>query len=212
MLMAPLFAILFGPVATVAIVILLEIFASVQLLPRALPDVEWRFVAPLGLAAAVFMPLGALALGSVDTELLTRAMAAMVLVFALVLLTGWRYRGAKRLAPTLAIGALSGTLMAATSMGNPPVMLYMLSGQDSAVTNRANVIAYFAVTQGLVLAVLAAMALLSWTPVAQAVALTPGYLLAAWVGSRLFQRSNELLYRRVALLLLLCVGAYGLLR
>jgi hypothetical protein len=133
-------------------------------------------------------------------------------VFAIVLLTGWRYRGPKRLAPTVAIGALSGTLMAATSMGNPPVMLYMLSGQDSAVTSRANVIAYFAVTQGLVLAVLAAMALLSWAPLAQAVALTPGYLLAAWIGSRLFQRSNELLYRRVALLLLLCVAAYGLLR
>ena len=31
----------------------------------------------------------------------------------------------------------------------------------------------------------------------------------AWVGSRLFRRSSEALYRRVALGLLFCVGLYG---
>jgi uncharacterized membrane protein YfcA len=34
---------------------------------------------------------------------------------------------------------------------------------------------------------------------------------AAWLGSRLFRKSSEQFYRRVALGLLVCVGFYGLL-
>jgi uncharacterized protein len=59
-------------------------------------------------------------------------------------MAGCRYEGEEKLLPTLSVGAVSGALMAATSMGNPPVLLYMLAGQDSAARNRANIIAYFA--------------------------------------------------------------------
>ncbi len=212
MMMAPVFAILFGPVETVAIVIIMEIVASIQLTPKALPDIQWRFVGPLSLMAALFMPIGAYFLGSVDPEIMTRVMAAIVLTFVLVLLTGWRYEGEKRLLPTLGIGAASGMLMAATSMGNPPVLLYMLSSRDSATTNRANIIGYFAVTQIVLLLVLMVMGLLTGPPVFRAALLAPPYLLAAWFGSQLFRQSSEQLYRRAALFFLLVVAAYGLLR
>jgi uncharacterized protein len=212
MLMAPIFAILFGPIESVTMVTLLEIFVSVQLMPRILNDIQWRFVIPLGLSAALLMPLGTYLLASTDPNLLARAMAIVVLFFVIVLMTGWRYRGEKGLIPTLGVGAVSGTLMAATGMGNPPVLLYMLSGQYSAATNRANIIAYFSVTQGVLLAVLASMAMLSWPPVAKAMLLTPSYVLAAWAGGRLFHQSTEALYRRAALILLFGVACYGLLR
>ena len=212
MLMAPIFAILFGPVETVTMITLLEIFVSIQLMPRVLNEAEWRFVAPLGLSAALLMPVGAYMLRSADPNLLARVMAGIVLFFVIVLMTGWRYRGENKLVPILGIGAASGMLMAATSMGNPPVLLYVLSGPDSAAKSRANIIAYFAVTQGVLLMVLASMHLLSWPPVVRAGLLTPGYLLAAWIGSRLFQQSSEPLYRRAALLFLFCVAIYGLLR
>ncbi len=212
MLMAPVFAIVFGPLEAVVIVVLLEIFASLQLVPRVWPDIQWRFVAPLGAVAVLFMPLGAHVLSTADPEIMTRVMAGIVLLFVLVLMTGWRYAGPKRLLPTCGVGALSGTLMAATSMGNPPVLLYMLSGRDSATTNRANIIAYFGITQGVLLAVFLAMGLLSWPPVFRAAMLTPPYLLAAWLGSRLFRQSSEKLYRRIALTFLFLVAAYGMLR
>ena len=212
MMMAPVFAILFGPVETVAIVIMMEIAASVQLTPKALPDIQWRFVGPLSLVAVLFMPVGAYFLANVDANVMTRVMAGIVLAFVFVLQTGWRYEGEKRLLPTFGIGAASGTLMAATSMGNPPVLLYMLSSRDSAATIRANIIGYFAVTQVILLFVMLAMGLLSWPPVFRAALLILPYLLAAWLGSRLFRHSSEKLYRRITLMFLFVVAAYGLLR
>lgn len=212
MLMAPIFAVLFGPADAVAMVIVLEIVVSFQLVPRVRREIEWRFIGPMAVSAAVFMPLGAWILGTVDGAVLSRAMAALVLFFVLFLITGWRHEGEKQLVPTLGVGAVSGTLMASTSMGIPPVLLYVLSGPDGAATNRANIIGYFALTQLVVLAVLGATGLLSSAAVVRALALAPVYLATAWLGARLFRKSNEVLYRRVAIVFLLAVALYGLIR
>jgi uncharacterized membrane protein YfcA len=127
-------------------------------------------------------------------------------------MAGWRYRGEKKLLPTIAVGAVSGALMAATSMGNPPVLIYLLAGEDRANTIRANIIAYFAVTQLVLLIVLGLMAMLALPAVAKAITVTPGYLVATWVGSRLFRQSDERLYRRTTIAFLLGIGIFGVLR
>ncbi len=212
MLMAPVFAILFGPVETVAIIILVETVVTVQLMPGVLGDIEWRFVGPMGAAAALFMPLGSWLLVSMEPGVMARVMAVIVVAFAVVLMTGWRYRGERRLLPTAGVGAVSGVMMAATSLGIPPVMLYMLSGRDTAVRNRANVIAYFAVTLTVLIALMSAAGMMSWDAVWRAAMLTPGFMLTTWIGGRLFRQSSENLYRRVALVFLLGVGVFGLLR
>jgi len=209
--MAPVFAILFGPIDAVTMVTVLELFASVQLVPQVLNETEWRLVGPLGVSAALLMPLGAHVLGSADPAFLTRAMAAVVLLFVIGLMTGWRYRGETKLLPTLGVGAVSGVMMAATSMGNPPVLLYMLAGERRATTNRANIIAYFAMTHVVLLAVLGSMALLTLPALVRAILLMPGYLLAAGLGARLFQQSSERIYRHTATAFLLCIAVFGLL-
>lgn len=212
MVTAPVFAILFGPVETVAVIILMEIVVTVQLMPGILGDIEWRFVGPMGAVAALFMPLGSWLLVSMDPGVMARAMAAIVVAFAVVLMTGWRYRGERRRLPTIIVGAVSGVMVAATTLGIPPVMLYMLSGRDTAVRNRANVIGYFAVTLTVLIALMSATGMMSWDAVWRAAMLTPGFMLTTWIGGRLFRQSSEPLYRRVALVFLLGVGVFGLLR
>lgn len=210
MLMAPFFVQLFGPVNTVAIIILMEIVVTAQLLPGVHKDINWRVVGPMGLAAALLMPIGSWLLVSLDGALVGKIVAVVVVVSSLILLTGWRYRGAKPIYATLGVGSLSGLLMALTSLGNPPVMLYLLSSQDSAATNRANFTGYFAVTLIALILQMSVSGLIDWSVLWIVAALLPVFIGAAWVGSRLFRKSSETLYRRVALCILLCAGIYGL--
>ena len=212
MLMAPVFAILYGPIDAVAMVTLLELVVSAQLIPQVYKEAHWSLVGPLSLAAILFMPVGAYILQSADPVVLTRLMATVVLAFVLVLLAGWRYRGEKKLSSTLAVGAVSGVMMASTSLGNPPVLVYLLAGNDPARSIRANVIMYFAVTQVVLLVVLGYMALITRSALAVATIVAPGYLLATWIGSRLFRQADEKLYRRATIALLLVIAVYGLLR
>ena len=212
MLMAPVFAILFGPVQTVAVIVLMEIVVTGQLLPGVRREIDWKVIAPMGAAAACLMPVGSWLLVSLDPDLIARGIALVVAAFSVLLMAGWRYEGEKKLWATLGVGALSGVLMASTSLGNPPVMAYLLSGRDAAATNRANFTGYFAVTLVALIAMMAAAGLIDGGALLTAAVLLPVFMAGAWIGSRLFRRSSEALYRRVALGLLLCVGLYGLLR
>ena len=212
MLMAPVFAILFGPVQTVAIIVLMEIVVTGQLLPGVRREIDWKVIAPMGAAAACLMPVGSWLLVTLDPDLIARGIALVVVAFSVLLMAGWRYEGGKKLWATLGVGALSGVLMASTSLGNPPVMAYLLSSRDTAATNRANFTGYFAVTLVALIAMMAVAGLIDGRALLTAALLLPVFMAGAWAGSRLFRRSSEALYRRVALGLLLCVGLYGLLR
>ena len=212
MLMAPFFAILFGPVQTVAVIILMEIVVTAQLLPGVRREINWKIIAPMGVAAALLMPVGSWLLVTLDPDLLARFIALVVLAFSIILMVGWRYDGEKKAWMSVGVGALSGVLIASTSLGNPPVMVYLLSSRDSAATNRANFTGYFAVTLVALIAMMAFTGLIDRDAVWTAVLLLPVFMAGAFVGSRLFRKSSEALYRRVALGLLFCVGCYGLLR
>ncbi|MFT5173994.1 MAG: putative membrane protein YfcA [Gammaproteobacteria bacterium] len=212
MLMAPIFAIVFGPLETVAIIIVMEWVVTAQLLPGVAKDIDWRLVGLMGAAATVFMPAGSWLLHSVDAELMTRGVALLVLIVALVLLAGWRYEGQKRALTSALVGAVSGVMLAATSLGNPPVMIYLLSSRDGATSNRANFTGYFAVTLTALIVWMMFIDAISAAALTRAAIFLPGFMLATWLGARLFKRSSEVLYRRVALGLLVCVGVFGLVR
>lgn len=212
MLMAPFFVHLFGPVATVAIIILIEAVVTVQLMPSVWRKIDWRVIAPMGAAAALVMPLGSWLLVTLDPKSIQFGVALLVTVSALALMTGWRYDGAKPLPATVGVGLLSGFLVSVTSLGNPPVMLYLLSSKDSAATNRANFTGYFAITLAALITVMVAGGLMSRAIVWTALYLLPVFMLATWIGARLFNKANEHLYRRVALLILLAAGLYALAR
>jgi uncharacterized membrane protein YfcA len=210
MMMAPVFALLFGPRAMIGLVAVIELIVTVQLIPRAAREAEWRFVGPLSVAAVLCMPLGGWLLVSIDTDWLTRIVAGIVLVFVIVLASGWRYKGPKRLPITLGLGGISGAMVATTSIGGPPVLIYMLAGSDKPQAVRANIITYFAFLELFLLAQLGYQGLLDEATAWRAIALTPPFVAAAWLGSRGFRASSEAFYRRVALVFLLIVALVGL--
>jgi uncharacterized membrane protein YfcA len=193
-------------------IVLMELMVTAQLLPSVHKLIEWRVIVPMGIAAAVFMPVGTWLLVTVDGELMARGIAAVVLIFVLLLMSGWRYQGPKRLGFTLGVGTLSGTLMAATSLGNPPVMLYLLSSTDSAATNRANFTGYFCITLITLVTLMAVKGLIVAPAAMRAAIMLPVFAAAAWLGARYFRKATDKVYRQVALGLLLCVAVFGLVR
>lgn len=212
MLMAPFFVVLFGPVRTVAVIVLMEAVVTAQLLPGVRREIDWRAIAPMGFAAAVFMPAGSWILVSLEPDLIARMIALVVLVSSVVLMLGWRRRGERKTWMGAGVGAVSGVLMASTSLGNPPVMVYLLSGRDGAATHRANFTGYFALTLTALIAMMAFAGFIDGHAVWTAALLLPVFMAGAFVGAKLFRKSSETLYRQVALGLLFCVGVYGLVR
>ena len=160
MLMAPIFVLLFGPVRTVAIIVLMEIVITAQLLPGVRRGIRWKVIVPMGLSAALLMPAGSWLLVTLDPDILARFVALVVLEFSAVLMIGWRHDREKTVWRSAGVGAFSGVLMASTSLSNPPLMVYLLSSRDTAATNRANFAGYLAFTLVAVITLMAVAGLI----------------------------------------------------
>ncbi len=177
MLMAPIFAILFGSADMVVTVVAIELVASV------------------------------------DKNTIVTAVSAVIVAFVVLMWTGWKYTGRRSTGATVAVGAVSGAMMATTSVGGPPVLLYLLSGNDPPQVNRANIVTYYFLTQFLLIVIVLATGVAGIDALVRAVVLFPVMVLGAWAGGRAFHGlASERLYRNVALAILFATGLFGLLR
>lgn len=210
-LLAPAYALLWGPRAGVPIMLLIELVASAQLLPRSIRAADHRVVLSLGLAAAITTPLGAWVLLTADPELLRRAIGALVLGFGLLLMSGWRYHGVRPWPLNTAIGALAGLLKGSTGISGPPVILYLLAGKEEAAQHRHNLILFFALI-GVVAVVPPILGgIVDRATWIRAAVLLPVLFLCVRAGVRLFGVLPEKWYRRIAFALLLVTGVTTLL-
>ena len=206
MVMTPPLALLLGPLLAVPAVLLLEGLAATPMLAQTRRLVRWRLVGPIIGAVCITVPLGGYVLLSAEPQTLRRAIAAIVIVFSLLLLRGWRYTGAQRVSTSAGLGALAGVLVGATSIGGPPVILYLLAGPDRIETTRANLTYYVAGSSLAALVMLWASGVLGLRAAWTALLLAPGYYGGVVAGTRLFARFNDTRFRQFTLLLMIAVS------
>jgi uncharacterized membrane protein YfcA len=199
MIMTPLLALMFGPKIAVPVALLLETFAAAPMLPSAARVARWDVIAPICVAAVLAVPLGSLILTVVEPSTLRRLIALTVIVFSLALLWGRRFQGQHRWPMSVGLGVLSGTMLGATSIGGPPVILYLLSGPDPLAVTRANLTLYIVVVSAAGLAMLGLAGLLDMTTLKIAAGLTIPFVIGVVAGSRLFSRFSSHRLRQVAI-------------
>lgn len=206
LVMSPPLALLLGPLAAVPVVLLLECFAAAPMLYDLRSLVRWRVIGPIVAMACFTIPIGTWILVSVEPTLMRRAIAAVVIAFSLLLLRGWRHSGKRNLATSLGLGAVSGTMLGATTLGGPPVILYLLAGPDPIQVTRAN-LTYFLGAMSLAgLASLWVAGVLGTRELWLAAFLTPGYYLAMVAGMRIFSRLNDQRFRQFTLVFMMLVA------
>lgn len=210
MVMTPVLSIFFGPIAAVVTALLLETAAALVMFPDALPKAQWRTLLYLTLPAIITVPLGGYLLLTVDPGIVRKMISAVVIVFSSMLLFGLRYRGSPRIGTSLALGSVVGVLLGSTSVGAPPVILYLLSGPDPVAVTRANLTLFVTAISVIGLVMLTVAGAVTAALGVTAVALTIPFLLATWLGGKFFAKLSDTGVRRLALLLMLCIGVTSL--
>ena len=209
-ILAPIYSVLWGPRAGIPVMLMMELVVSLQLLPRAFRDADTRVILPIGGAAALATPLGAIVLLTADPDILRRCIGGFVLVFGLLLLSGWRYHGSRPLGLNLLVGTSAGLLKGATGMSGPPVILYLLAGPEEAKRHRANLILFFALIA--LVSILGPLwfGMITLAVLAKLLILLPVLLASVPVGVRLFHIVPQRFYKRFALVVLVSAGGIAL--
>lgn len=204
--MTPPLALILGPKMAVPVTLLLETFAAAPMLPGAVALAKLRVIGPICAAAIATLPIGSYLIAGASPVALRRAISITVIVFALALLSGRRYQGEPRLLTSLGVGALSGTTLIATSIGAPPVILYLLSGPDSAAVTRANLTIYVMVLSAAGLVALAIGGLITLPTLQTTAFMALPFVGGVVAGSRLFARLSDLRFRRTVMVFMMCVA------
>jgi len=210
MLMAPPLSMLLGPVPAVATALALEVAAALVMFREAWPKISGRTLIYLTVPAVFTVPLGGYLLLVLDPGIARRMISAVVVLSSLALLSGIRYSGTPRPSTSVALGSLVGVLLGATSVGAPPVILYLLSGPDPPEVTRANLTVFVTAISVIGVVMLVVAGAISWRLALSAAVLCAPYLAATWAGSRLFDRLSARGARRLALGLMLLIGTAGL--
>jgi hypothetical protein len=207
MVMAPVLVYFLGPAQAVATNIMLEFLVSLQLVPAARKHLDIRLLAPLGIGAFAGAPFGVWLAVVVDPEIMRRAVSIIILSFVIILAWGWRYKGAVKAWISTLIGCTGGILSGSTSMGGPPVIIYLMSGPNKPERVRSTIILYF------VLSIIPTLGGLVWAGIIdkdlllRVALLAPLFLASAWFGSRFFHIAPESFFRRLTLGLLAIIAS-----
>lgn len=212
MMITPLLSILAGPVPAVVIALILEVSAALVMFADAIPKARWKVLAYLTIPTIFTVPLGGYFLLTLDPVLARKIIAAVVIICSAALLSGIRYSGQPRPATSIILGGIVGTMLGATSVGAPPVILYLLSGPDSAAVTRANLSIFVTTISVIGLIMLAAAGAITAKLILISAFLVVPFLLATWLGGKLFIRLDDVYARHIALGLMMIAGIISLLR
>ena len=206
LIIIPVLTFLFNPIQAIGMVGIITIFGAAQLARETAHQVKWPELVPICLGIAAFAPVGAWLLYHIDADLIRRPMGGFILIFALILLSGWSYGGKRGNLQSALVGVMAGGINGLTGVGGPPLGLYFLSSPHSVEVQRANIVMCIMV---LVITMIAAIAIGGgYTPtvISRALLITPAYMFGVWFGARLFSLAPKVYFKKIALVILMVTG------
>ncbi|MFT5181235.1 MAG: putative membrane protein YfcA [Alphaproteobacteria bacterium] len=210
MVNAPILSLLWGPTIGVPVAALVEFVPAIQLTPRAIPHAQWRLVWLMGIPALILIPAGSWLLITLPSEVVRRAVATAVLILVATLWSGWRYKGRRTPLISAGVGAVSGLLSGTTGIGGPPVILYLMAGNEGPQILRANMIGYFTIVLVGMAVTFALLGLFGPTVIWRTALLVLPFLIGIFIGAKLFPFASERTFRNIALTVLAVSSSYVL--
>lgn len=191
-------------------IFLLEIAASINLLPGIWREIHWRSLAWLMVGYVIGLPFGAYALIHAPEAPTQIVLGIFVIWTAVLMLRGFRLEKTPGAAASTATGAASGVLNGAFGIGGPPVVLFYLSTPGGAAIGRASIIFFFLFTDLLGISYLATQdGIVTLRSFVQTLLWLPALLVGVWIGAHGFKRMNQEAFRRWVLIILIVLAALG---
>lgn len=210
MIIMPVASAVLSPVAAVTFMMMAELLGPLPNLPAAWRDGSPRDVGRLMLGALITVPIGIFCLSLMDADFFGWVVSTAVVILLLLLMTGWRYQGTLTSKLTILTGGLGGFMGGFAGVPGPPViMLYMASRLPIAVI-RANFLLYLLAIDLVMIVVFFALDLFVWKIAVLGLMAGIPNVIANMIGARLFNPNAEVIFRRVAYLVIATSAILGL--
>jgi uncharacterized protein len=195
-------SLVYTPAEIVPSIFMLELAASLNLLPSIWKDIHWTSLGPLILGCFIATPVGVWFLANAPVVPMQIALSVFVLVATALLWWGFALKSMPGTMGSTLAGAASGLSNGAFGIGGPPVILFYFASPAGAVAGRASLTAFFLATDVIGLANQSVHGLVTWDVAWRALVYLPPLLAGVWIGARSFKGTDPEVFRKVVLVLL----------
>jgi FimV-like protein len=203
-----LLAQLFAPAQLLPKIMLLEIYAYPMLLRNVRRDAHWRLSVPMAVATISLIPLGVHIMQTTDAVTLKRMIGFGCLSAIAISMSGFQF---KRMPPwwlNLLVALVLGLLLSSTFLALP-IMTYFFLLPLPAAACRATVISFSVLITPFLAGWIFYRGIVTFDDVLVIAVAGILYFSMIYLGSKAFERANDMNYRRIVqwLLLILAVSA-----
>jgi uncharacterized protein len=195
-------SLIYPPSEIVPSIFLLEVAASLNLLPSIWKDIHWKSLVPLTLGCLIATPIGVWLLATVPAAPMQLAISLFVMAAAGLMWQGFALKTMPGTVASTAVGAASGFANGAFGIGGPPVVLFYFASPAGNIAGRASMIAFFIATDLIGLANQSVHGLITKETLVHAAVYLLPLLAGVWLGARSFKGTDPAVFRKYVLVIL----------
>ena len=199
-------ALILPPSEVVPTAYMLEVAASIHMLPLVWRSIDWKILRWLVIGAVMGTPFGIIFLEEVPQETMRLVISGIVLTASLLLWKNIRIRSSADWYSILAVGFFSGVINGAAAIGGLPVVLFFLSISLGSALSRASMVAYLFIIDLYAVFLPGSQQLISTELLGRTVIFLIPLLVGIYIGHRSFVKTTPESFRKFALSLLIVLS------
>ena len=206
------FSFILPAIEIVPIILILEVFISIFMIPYIWSKIDWRFVFKLLIGIAIGSPIGLYLLKYFSPETTHLYVCLIIIFFSILLMKGYSNKNINNDQAKIFTGIISGTLNGLTTLGGMPVALFLLVTNIQPAVIRGSLAALFFLTDIYAFILSFFGGIVDMTTFYRTLPLIVVLPLGVFIGNKFFIKSKEQLYRKVVFYFLIIISIIGILR
>ena len=206
------FSFILPAIEIVPIILILEVFISIFMIPYIWSKIDWSFVLKLLIGIAIGSPIGLYLLKYLSPETTHLYVCLIIIFFSILLMKGYSNKNINNDQAKIFTGIISGTLNGLTTLGGMPVALFLLVTNIQPAVIRGSLAALFFLTDIYAFILSFFGGIVDMTTIYRTIPLIIVLPLGVFIGNKFFIKIKEQLYRKVVFYFLIIISIIGILR
>ena len=206
------FSFILPAIEIVPIILILEVFISIFMIPYIWSKIDWSFVLKLLIGIAIGSPIGLYLLKYLSPETTHLYVCLIIIFFSILLMKGYSNKNINNDQAKIFTGIISGTLNGLTTLGGMPVALFLLVTNIQPAVIRGSLAALFFLTDIYAFILSFFGGIVDMTTIYRTIPLIIVLPLGVFIGNKFFIKSKEQQYRKVVFYFLIIISIIGILR